>query len=133
MFWRFTGSATSRAGWQLVISPAPAVRLIFLTPPVTVPVGRCSPAVKIGAMDVYDNEAPVNRNALTTLSLSSASGLIFYSDVGCTKPVSSLRFSSGAYSATVYFKAGTPKVYPLTVSGTGLVAASQEAQVTATP
>jgi len=111
------------------INPGTASRLAFITPARTVVAGVCSGPTKpvtVQAQDSFGNASNVGSATVVTLS-SAPAGASFFSDSGCTTPLSlnQVTIAAGTNSASFYFSATRAGTLTLTGAATGFVNANQ--------
>jgi len=112
------------------VTPAPADRLAFVTPPRTASAGACSAVVTIARRDPFGNDSP-GAAATVALAAMPAAGFTFYSDPGCTMSTTTAGLANGAAQASFYFIGTVAAAETLTVTSAPLMPASQAATVTA--
>jgi len=113
---------------QTVISDVPQKLNIISAPISGLVAGTCSSAVEVQIQDTYNN--PTNLLGSKTLNFLSDASVSFYSDNGCTQPISSVTLSSGVSSTILYVISTTAANHTLQVTSTGLTTASQNINVT---
>ncbi len=104
-----------------VTAAAAPTQLVFTTPARTVTAGGCSAILSVQARDSFNNPRSVTANTPVALSGTAT----FYSDAACTMAVAQVTMTSGADTASFYFRANTAGPLPLTATATGLNPASQ--------
>ncbi len=112
------------------VTPAPADRLSFVTPPRTSSAGACSAVVTVARRDAFGNDSP-GAAATVALSAMPSAGFTFYSDPGCTTAATTVALANGAAQASFYFVGTMAAAETLTVTSAPLMPASQGATVTA--
>jgi len=120
-----TAAGLGPANQTETINPAAPSALAFTSAAQTVTAGACSSPVTLRTQDVYGNVSPEPSSTLLPLSSSDSPRMTFFSDLGCTTPISSATVGAGTSTAQLWFKdtlAGTPS---LNVSGPSLGNASQ--------
>jgi len=102
-----------------------ASKLAFITAPISTTAGTCSSQIIVQTLDGSNN--PTDPPSTATVALSSSStGGTFYSNSGCTTPISgnTVSIGTGASSASFWYqdtKAGSPVI---TAAATGGVTSS---------
>ncbi len=119
------GSANQRA----TVTAGPAIELVFRTQPQTLPTGVCSAATTVEARDVSGNPAPAGTGGVSAALSSTSSGNTFYSDVGCTRAVTTLELLAGQSSGTFHFKDSVVGSPNLDVVAAGLTPARQQQSI----
>lgn len=104
---------------------APATKLAFLSSAYTQVAGTCSGAVSVQSQDPYSNSATVSVDTTIT---PSGTGMTFYSDSGCSSPVTNVTIANGTNSATFYYKGTTSGTQALTVQATAGASLTQASQ-----
>jgi len=96
-------------------------KVAFLTPPEVVAAQACSGRVVVQSQDAKGN---LVKPAQTTFNLvasgAAASGLVFYADVGCQQPITTVDLGSAQAEAAFYFKAVQTGTASLSVSNGSL-------------
>ena len=116
----------------LTVIPGPASQIVFASAPLNLTAGQCSSAITITSEDFFGNLSSVSASTLISLSSSSSAGT-FFSDSGCTMPVSSESIAAGSNGVTFYYedtKAGTPSI---TAGSTGLGSPAQQETINPGP
>jgi len=115
------------------IDPAPADRLVFLTPPRTSVAGECSAPLTVQTQDPYGN--PVVAPSSLPLSVSGlpAATTVFYADAACALPLAAGEpaIAAGSSSATFHFVATAAGALEVTVAAAGLTSAVQDHSILA--
>ncbi|ATB41284.1 hypothetical protein CYFUS_006749 [Cystobacter fuscus] len=96
--------------------------IFFVTSAQTLPAGGCSALVELEARDGGGKPLPFAGPTSVTLSGSDFS---FFSDPGCTSPLSAAVFAQGATRASFYFKGKSGGTFPLVAAVSGLPTAKQ--------
>lgn len=117
------------ANQQETINAASISKIVFTTPAQTIKAGAVSGVMTIQTLDSYGNPASVKNNTIINLSSSSMNDR-FYSNAGGTQRITSVTISSGANSASFYYKdtrVGTPTI---TAAKSGWYSATQREKIT---
>ncbi|MET0405435.1 MAG: hypothetical protein ABW123_23665, partial [Cystobacter sp.] len=98
----------------------------FVTSAQTLASSSCSSRVELEARDVYGNPTifPTSRNVQL-----AGTGLTFFSDPGCTSPLSNLTFNTGAGRVAFHFKVRGENTYRLSATVPGMNPARQDVLV----
>lgn len=120
-----TASATglNPATQTVTVVAAPADRLVFTTPAQTLQAGGCSAITTVQSRDPQGNASAPAANV--TVTLSSGTGITFYSNATCTTAVTQVTLLAGMTSASFYFRGTIAGARTLTASATGLTAGTQ--------
>jgi hypothetical protein len=115
------------------ITPAAANALVFTNAPITITAGNCSAtALTLQVRDSFGNDTTVAGN--TTVNLTSGSGaLSYFSDSGCTAPITQVVIASGSGLQTAYFKATASGTTTANATSAPLVAGAQNETVNPGP
>lgn len=113
------------------ITAGPPATLVFTTAPQTVTAGDCSGAVTLESRDGFGNPSNVAADTSVTLAAAPSLGFTFYSDAGCTVPVSSADILSGQSSTTFFFAGESAGDVDVSASAAGFGAAQQTETVQA--
>ncbi|WNG18468.1 hypothetical protein [Cystobacter fuscus] len=97
--------------------------IFFVTTTQTLPAGGCSALVELEARDGGGKPLPFAGPTNVTLS---GSGFSFFSDPGCTSPLSAAVFAQGATRASFYFKGKSGGTFPLVAAVSGVPTAQQD-------
>lgn len=127
-----SSSPLNPASQAQTISASGPTRLVFISAPVSVAAGNCSPVMLIQAQDSFGNPAAVPANTTITLAASSTT-LAFSATGACASAVPSVVMGAGADTVGAYFKdtvAGAPAI---TASASGLASANQTQTVRSAP
>jgi hypothetical protein len=87
---------------------------------------NCSTALTVQSQDAGGNPANVSSNTTVTLTSNASAASIpandfgFFSDAGCTTPVSTVQINSGSNSRTFYFRARVAETVTITASTSSL-------------
>ncbi|MDP1822248.1 MAG: right-handed parallel beta-helix repeat-containing protein [Archangium sp.] len=112
-----------------VVSPGPAVKLSFTTPPPTVTAGACSPAVTLAVQDAFDNLSPVTQPLPVSFAAVPNGGFTFFTDPTCGTAGAMTQFAAGSATIDVSFIGNVAGVVVMTASATGLPDATQTARI----
>ncbi|MBN1209229.1 MAG: hypothetical protein JXB05_30505 [Myxococcaceae bacterium] len=127
---------TSASQGQTITAGAPN-KLHFSSPPHTTPAGSCSPVVTLQTVDAFDNPSPVTANVAINLSPefgSTTDGQFqFYSDAGCTTPVTQVTLPAGQTSVGFYYRGEKAQLVNLWSFASGLNNGVQQHTVTPGP
>ncbi len=104
---------------NVVVEPAD---IVFVTSTQTLSAGGCSALVELEAHDERGRPLPFAGPTNVTLS---GSGFSFFSDPGCTTPLSEAVFAQGATRASFYFKGKSGGTFPLVAAVSGLPTAQR--------
>jgi hypothetical protein len=125
---------------ERVVPEGQAAGIAFLTLPLTVTAGACSPAITLQARDSYGNAvagaAPVQVTLDSTAQVVPdpvLGGLLFFADASCASPVATVVIPAGAATADVHSRGGAAGSYLVTARGEGLSGASLAGTVVAGP
>jgi hypothetical protein len=110
------GSMGSEAQAQTITN------LKFGTAAQSVEIGKCSAVARVRTRDNNNNNVNTPTNRLIALS---GSGFTFYSDVYCTKPVTSITIAAGTSVGKFFWKNSTIGNWTLTAASSGLRSATQ--------
>lgn len=122
-------SAGLTATTQNVNVSAGAPSLIgYQTSSQTLSAGACSTAVTIASQDAYGNSAPASSNVTVNLSSATAS---FFSDSGCSTPISSVQIAQNTTSASFYFQTTTAGTTTISSAAAGYTTGDQNHTITA--
>lgn len=118
------------------ITPAPAFKLVFFTPPYTTVAGTCSQAVTVQSRDNLDNLSAVTTDKTLALGDSGVGdpNFKFYSDSACANEVTGgapLILASGQSAVSFYYKGQRARSVDLTASTAGLTATPPQAHTIA--
>lgn len=114
---------------NVTIVPGVASKLAYISPAQTgVVAGTCSAAVSIQSQDANGNPSVVSSDK--TVTLSSDASVVYYSDSGCSSPISNIQILNGTHSATFYFRTTLAGSHDITVATAGLTSAMQTEVVT---
>lgn len=119
-----SASGMSSAVQTQTLSSA-AQRLAFLTAAQSRAAGECSAVVQIESQDMGGSPAPVGSATTVNLVAAPATNFAFYSDAGCTTPVTNVSIPALGTQASFYFKGLTGGSFGVTASATGLTSANQ--------
>ena len=121
---------------QVTVTANAATKLAFTTGNHNGTYGQCLPAISIQTQNAAS--VPTNVTANTTVNLATGNFGVggagtFYSDSGCTTPITSVLIASGNNAASFFYKAtgrgdGT---HDITVSASGLTSATQTQTINA--
>lgn len=111
------------------VSPGPAVKLTFLTPPRTVTAGACSPTVTLVVQDAFDNLSPVAQPLTLNLAAAPTAGFSFFVDSACRAPVTQAVLAAASATVDLSFIGNVAGVVVMTASATGLPSAMQTARI----
>lgn len=121
-----------------VLSPATQIELIvpntaeilaIASPPQTVTAGACSQPLTIQTRDAFANRTNVTSDLTVALFASPAAGFTFYSDAGCTNPVTDVTLPAGDSEVDLYFVGEVAANVTMTAVANGFTDASQVASV----
>jgi hypothetical protein len=120
-----TAAGLGGASQLETITPAVADRLVFATSPQTVGAGACSAVATVQARDPLGNVSALTSATTVALSAAPSTGFAFFSDAGCTSPISSATIAAGGSQASFHFLGNATGSFTVTPSAPGLSSASQ--------
>lgn len=122
---------TSRKGTSndFEVRPSIPVALGFVSSPVTVVAGTCSPKVEVEARGTIGQRAPVEADTRVTLAAGPAARLGFFADSACTASVGEVTVAKDADRAGFHFRAEAAGTVRIAASADGLVSATQDEAV----
>jgi hypothetical protein len=125
---------------ERVVPEGQATRIAFLTLPLTVTAGACSPTITLQAQDSYGNAVAGATAVQVTLDSTAQvvpdlvlGGLLFFADASCAFPVATVVIPAGAATADVHSRGGAAGSYLVTARGEGLSFGSLAETVVAGP
>ena len=114
------------------ITAAPASAIVITSAAQTLAVNACSTAVALQVKDAFGNQVNAGANTTVNLTASPSAGLTFYSNGGCTTPVTSVTIAANANGASFFFKTTQAGTVTLTATpNNSLTADSQDETLTA--
>lgn len=124
-----TAGGTGVANGSLTVTVTGlAANRLAITGPASIAVNACSSAYTMTSKDSANNITNVSAN--TPLTLSGGQG-VFYTDSGCTTPVSNPTINSGTSAITVYYKDNSGEVLTLSAAAAGLTSGTLSVTQTA--
>ncbi len=111
------------------VSPGPATKLVFTSPPRTVTAGACSPTVTLSVQDAFDNPAPVTQPLAIALAAAPAPGFSFFTDATCATAGSQVQIATGSATVDLAFIGNNAGVVLMTASSSSLPAVTQTARI----
>lgn len=112
------------------INPHPPTGLAFTTTAQTVQAGTCSGVMTVQTR-AFGSATTVLTPVTVTLAASPSAGFGFYSNSGCTTPVTQVTITTGQSSTNFYFKGTKAGTTNIIGSSTGLADANQDETLTA--
>jgi alpha-tubulin suppressor-like RCC1 family protein len=107
--------ATGLAAGSLAVTVnAAAPTMLALSGPDQVPLGQCSTAFTVKSLDPYRNRSNVSMPL--TINLAGKGAGTFYSDSGCSAPVSSVTLANASSSIPFYFRDATSETLAFTAT-----------------
>src|SRR5262249_27678892 len=92
----------------VTVSPGPATQLA-LTGSTSVTAASCAPYI-VTSQDAVGNSSPISTSAPTFIALTGSGNGAFYTDSGCTVPVSGgVNIAANSSSQTFYFQDTIPE------------------------
>jgi hypothetical protein len=115
------------------LTPAPADRIVFLTPSRTAVADECSLPLTVELRDPFGNPVVATSPVALTVTALPVTGTSFFADSGCTIPLApgAPAIVVGSSTATFRFKGTVAGTFQVTVAATGLTAAVQNHTVVA--
>jgi hypothetical protein len=114
------------------INPAAASKLVITSAAQTRLAGQCSLQVTVTSQDPFNNPANLSAGVAANLTASTGS-LVFYSDVGCATPITSVTFPGATSTRTFYFRETLAGTTNITATASGLAPGSQPEVITPGP
>jgi hypothetical protein len=107
------------------VAPGAPSRIEFSTPSHVVAKDVCSGVTRVRVVDALGNPSPQPQASSLGLEAVPVGGLSFFSDAACSTPVASVPVAAGAAESSFYFRASSPGMVTLKVTGASLGAASR--------